>query len=218
MATPLSAPITLPCGLELPNRMVKAAMAENLADNKDHSPDSKFPVLYSQWAEGGWGCVLTGNIQIDNLYLGGPADVAITPSISPETRQAWNAWSKAAQRNGTPAIVQINHPGRQSPVMTGDRGFMAKSLAPSAVPLNIGSGLFAYGARALLFGTPREMAVAEIEKAVQQFAEAAKLAAETGFAGVELHGAHGYLLAQFLSPKALPALPSPTCPFLPQKI
>lgn len=53
----------------------------------------------------------------------------------------------------------------------------------------------------LIFGTPREMTEQEIKETVGQFASTARLAAEAGFAGVELHAAHGYLLAQFLSAK-----------------
>jgi 2,4-dienoyl-CoA reductase-like NADH-dependent reductase (Old Yellow Enzyme family) len=52
-----------------------------------------------------------------------------------------------------------------------------------------------------MFGTPREMAVAEIEEIIEHFASTARLAADAGFAGVQIHGAHGYLLTQFLSPK-----------------
>jgi 2,4-dienoyl-CoA reductase-like NADH-dependent reductase (Old Yellow Enzyme family) len=53
----------------------------------------------------------------------------------------------------------------------------------------------------IIFGTPKEMTAADIDDVVQRFAQTAKLAADTGFSGVELHAAHGYLLAQFLSAK-----------------
>jgi 2,4-dienoyl-CoA reductase-like NADH-dependent reductase (Old Yellow Enzyme family) len=70
------------------------------------------------------------------------------------------------------------------------------------VPLDLGRGVFQRLASALLFGTPREMSVADIEVTVRQFANAARLAAEAGFAGVQIHGAHGYLLAEFLSARS----------------
>ena len=55
----LSQPLTLKCGLTLPNRLVKAAMAENMAD-ADGLPEKKFQIAYGKWAHGGWGMVLTG--------------------------------------------------------------------------------------------------------------------------------------------------------------
>jgi 2,4-dienoyl-CoA reductase-like NADH-dependent reductase (Old Yellow Enzyme family) len=56
----LSRPITLPCGLTLPNRLVKAAMAEQMSD-EDYLAGDIFPKVYSQWAGGEWGMILTGN-------------------------------------------------------------------------------------------------------------------------------------------------------------
>ncbi|KAK8069733.1 hypothetical protein PG994_006349 [Apiospora phragmitis] len=102
----------------------------------------------------------------------------------------------------TPTVVQINHPGRQSPRNAGARGLFAPSIAPSAVPLDFGAGLLDRLIGALVLGTPREMTVEEIRLVVGRFAETAKLAAEAGFAGAEIHAAHGYLLAQFLSEKS----------------
>jgi 2,4-dienoyl-CoA reductase-like NADH-dependent reductase (Old Yellow Enzyme family) len=107
----------------------------------------------------------------------------------------------SAQRSGAPVLVQLNHPGRQSPAKAGDRGFFEKSIAPSAVGLKLGSSILEQLMGALVWGTPREMTVAEIEEVVQQFVVAAKRVHEAGFRGVQLHGAHGYLLTQFLSPK-----------------
>lgn len=54
----VSKKITLPCGLELPNRLAKAAMAEGISST--HNPDEQFPPVYGQWADGGWGMVMTG--------------------------------------------------------------------------------------------------------------------------------------------------------------
>lgn len=98
--------------------------------------------------------------------------------------------------------MQINHPGKQSPLGSGRKGFWAKNPSPSAVPLKMGESLLAKAITSLLFGTPREMSVEEIEETVRQFVYVAKLAAKTGFDGVEIHAAHGYLLAQFLSPRS----------------
>ena len=96
--------------------------------------------------------------------------------------------------------MQLNHPGRQSPLGAGRRGFLAKSLAPSAVPLQIGPSAVQRLVSCLIFGTPKEMTLEDIHEVIRQFVTAARLASEAGFAGIELHAAHGYLLAQFLSP------------------
>jgi 2,4-dienoyl-CoA reductase-like NADH-dependent reductase (Old Yellow Enzyme family) len=84
------------------------------------------------------------------------------------------------------------HPGRQSPLGAGNRGFFAKTAAPSAVKLNFGDNLIAWAAVSLLFGTPREMSLEEISGSggvIDQFVAAAKQSFEAGFKGVELHGA-----------------------------
>jgi 2,4-dienoyl-CoA reductase-like NADH-dependent reductase (Old Yellow Enzyme family) len=137
------------------------------------------------------------------MYLGSPEDVAIpVPNAStPALQKAWRNWATTIQRSGTPALLQLCHPGRQSPPGAGKRSFLTKNLAPSAVALNLGSGFIARMATCVMFGTPREMTRAEVTEAIQQFIDGAKQAHLAGFKGIELHGAHGYLIAQFLSPK-----------------
>ncbi|RKK76719.1 hypothetical protein BFJ69_g6668 [Fusarium oxysporum] len=194
----LAKPLTLKCGLVLPNRLVKAAMAEAMA--KDGLPDKAFRRPYQAWAKGGWGMVISGNVQIDHNYLGQPGDTCVSESFEyTKMLEAWKSWAKECNSHRTPTIVQINHPGRQSPMGAGKRGMFEKNLAPSAVPLEFGSGIVARTLSHLVFGTPREMTSKDIRSVVQQFANAARLAADAGFAGVEIHAAHGYLLSQFLS-------------------
>ncbi|KAF6785720.1 fmn binding protein [Colletotrichum sojae] len=200
--TAIAKPLTLKCGLTVPNRLTKAAMAENWADKDSLPVDKEIYDAYGAWADGGWGLVLTGNVAVDVRHLGQPHDVAYNEDI-PYDRMlaAWKSWAAACNRNGTKTIVQVNHPGRQSPLGAGRRGFFDKALAPSAVPLRLGDGFIPRLLNSLLFGTPREMTVAEIEDVVRRFAATAKLASDAGFAGIELHAAHGYLLAQFMSEK-----------------
>jgi 2,4-dienoyl-CoA reductase-like NADH-dependent reductase (Old Yellow Enzyme family) len=83
--------------------------------------------------------------------------------------------------------MQINHPGKQVP-----KGLNAESVGPSAVPF--GKSL------APFFATPRELAPKEIEDVIARFARTAAIAKKAGFGGVQIHGAHGYLVSQFLSP------------------
>lgn len=197
----IAKPITLPVsGLTLPNRLAKAAMAEALCP--DGTPTPKFIRAYEAWAEGGWGLVMTGNVQVDERWLGQPGDNVMLEDEA-KMLEAWKPWAKACKNaaGGSPTIVQINHPGRQSPAGAGKRGFMAKTLAPSPVPLKLGDGILAKLASAFVFGTPKEMTVAEIEDVVRRFAATARISAEAGFDGIEIHAAHGYLLTQFLSPQ-----------------
>ncbi|TQW01091.1 FMN binding oxidoreductase [Cordyceps javanica] len=195
-------PITLPCGLTLPNRLAKAALAEGWA-GQDRLPHADLIETYRLWAEGDWGMIITGNVQVDSTYLGTREDVSINEKISRNTHiEAWARWASAASERGTPTLVQINHPGRQSTIGAGSRGLCSKSIAPSAIGVNLGAGLVAKAASALVFGTPREMTDFEIDDVVRRFATTAKVAEDAGFAGVEIHAAHGYLLSSFLSAKS----------------
>jgi 2,4-dienoyl-CoA reductase-like NADH-dependent reductase (Old Yellow Enzyme family) len=194
-------------------------MAESMAPAPTHEPNDKMLVAYKEWAEGGWGMLLTGNytilickeiarliiylgnVQVSETYLGGPLDVLSSKAASSDVQRIWKEWASTCQENGTPAVVQLNHPGRQSPLGAGQRGFFTKTLAPSAVKLNFGNSILAGVASSLLFGTPKAMTEEDISLVIDQFVAGAKQSFQAGFKGVELHGAHGYLLAQFLSPK-----------------
>lgn len=202
MDSNIAKPLTLPCGLTLRNRLVKAALAESWSD-RDHLPSHRLIEVYRAWADGGWGAVLTGNMLIDVDYLSTPEDNAVDQQIPrEETLKRWTKWAQATSSNGTAAIVQLNHPGRQGMSWCGKQSLFSKSIAPSAIPLEMGSDMFSTLLRVLMFGTPREMSLQDIEHVIAQFAEAAKLCAEAGFAGVQIHAAHGYLLSQFLTARS----------------
>lgn len=169
---------------------------------KSNVPDSRFETAYENWGSGSWGAIFTGNAQVDIKHLGNPADIAFPGDVAPEElKRQWYAYAAACQSEGTPALIQICHPGRQSPMGAGTRGLFEKTIAPSPLPLNLGSNPVAWIARSLIFGTPREMSLDDIKYAIKKFAEAAEFVHKMGFSGVELHAAHGYLLAQFLSSK-----------------
>ncbi len=181
-ASPLAEPLELPNGTTLKNRLAKAAMSEQLG-TKLNGPTEGLATLYETWACGGAGLLITGNVMIDRRALGEPANVVLEDDRDLEL---FSAWAKAAQTDGTQAVMQINHPGRQSP-----RVVSSEPVAPSAVALEGFAGAFA---------KPRALEEAEIEEIVQRFATTAELAVRAGFAGVQIHGAHGYLISQFLSP------------------
>lgn len=194
----IAEPITLPCGLTLPNRLAKAAMAENWGDKKQ-LPNKRLIETYGAWADGGWGMVLTGNVQIDVAFLGSNEDNAVNELLPyEELLTSWRQWAAVTNRNNTPTIIQLNHPGRQSLPGAGTHGF-GKTVAPSAVAVQLGQNIITRIISALIFGVPREMTLQDISGVVQRFANGARLAHDAGFAGVQIHAAHGYLLAQFLS-------------------
>ncbi|KAF7719494.1 NADH-dependent flavin oxidoreductase [Penicillium ucsense] len=202
MPSPLADPVKLPCGLVLPNRLSKAAMAEMLA--KNNKPNDTLSDAYERWSQGGWGCILTGNVQVDVNHMGSPFDPALHSEYTGKDAalvEQWKKYAEASQKHGTPTIVQICHPGRQSFRGAGKRGMFAPTIAPSAVPINIGTGLVERAIAAVAWTQPREMTRGEIETVIRQFVDTARLMADAGFSGVELHAAHGYLLDQFLSSK-----------------
>jgi 2,4-dienoyl-CoA reductase-like NADH-dependent reductase (Old Yellow Enzyme family) len=90
--------------------------------------------------------------------------------------------------------VQICHPGRQSFRIAGKRGIFAATIAPSAIPLQMGDGLLDRLISRIAFPAPREMTQGDIDTVTRQFVDTARLMADAGFSGVELHGAHGYLI------------------------
>lgn len=182
-AQTLAQPFTLPCGVSIKNRIVKSAMSEILGTTA-HAPTARLNRLYSTWAKGGLGLCITGNVMVDRRALGEPGNVALEDE---RHMAAFESWAKAGSANGTQLWMQLNHPGKQSPI------FLSKTpVAPSAVPL--GAGL----ERA--FSPPRALTEREILDIVQRFATSARLAKKAGFGGVQIHGAHGYLVSQFLSP------------------
>ncbi|KAL8286164.1 hypothetical protein RQP46_004652 [Phenoliferia psychrophenolica] len=198
----ISAPLTLPCGLVLPNRTVKCPMQETLAVAPYYDPPmEEFNRLYSRWADADWGLIITGQVQVDTRYLSISGDVVIhKDSGSAEHFQAWKDWAKLAQSKGTPCIVQIAHPGRMSPFNAGNRAPGTPALCPSAVPVNLGTRWLDKKALKVILGTPKAMTIEEIDSAVADFVHAAKISQAAGFAGIQLHGAHGFLVSQFLSP------------------
>lgn len=176
-------PLTLGNGVVLKNRLAKAAMSEQLGD-RNHNPTAKLDRLYRTWAQGEIGLLISGNIMIDRGHLGEAKNVVLDDQSD---LAAFRRWTEAGRGQGTHLWAQLNHPGKQTP------SFLTREpVAPSALAL--GSGL------EKSFNTPRALTEEEILAVINKFARSAALAKETGFTGVQIHGAHGYLVSQFLSP------------------
>lgn len=179
----LAQPLKLPRGGIIKNRLAKSAMSEALGTT-DNRPTERLEKLYGAWADGGIGLCLTGNVMIDRRAIGEPNNVAIEDERDLDMLKRW---ATAGTRNDTQLWMQLNHPGKQSP-----KGLNAETISPSAIPFRKDMQTF--------FNTPREMTPAEVDETIQRYGNAAAVAKKAGFSGVQIHGAHGYLVSQFLSP------------------
>ncbi|UFS67502.1 NADH:flavin oxidoreductase/NADH oxidase family protein [Paracoccus denitrificans] len=182
--TPLFQPLQLPGGQIVKNRIAKAAMEENMADTR-HLPGPALRRLYREWAQGGAGLLLTGNVMVAPDAVTGPAGVILDAG---QPLGPFREWAQAGRADGARLWMQINHPGRQVYAATNPQ-----AIAPSAVPVAIEG-------YAHLFAQPRAMSDSDIAEVIRRFADTAALAEQAGFDGVQVHAAHGYLLSQFLSP------------------
>ncbi|NCU10719.1 MAG: NADH:flavin oxidoreductase/NADH oxidase family protein, partial [Sphingomonadaceae bacterium] len=183
----IETPLTLPCGQVLPNRLAKAAMTEGLADPAGR-PTAELEQLYRVWGAGGCGVLLSGNVHIDADHLERPGNVIIDRPADAAMLKALRRWTAAAKAGGALFWAQISHAGRQTMAPVNPH-----PKAPSAVKLGLPGGQF---------GQPVALTEAEIEDLIARFAQAAVICAEGGFDGVQIHAAHGYLISQFLSPRA----------------
>ncbi len=165
------------------NRIIKAAMSEALANDAGQPSQLHFN-LYKAWAKGGLGCAITGNVMVDFRAKNEPGVVVIE---SERDLAKLQQWAEIGKQHGMVQLIQLSHPGRQCP-----KGLNKETVAPSAVPFS--------PVLATTFGTPRELREDEIFDIIQRFATSAQICEKAGFEGVQLHGAHGYLISQFLSP------------------
>lgn len=180
----LNTPFVLNENITIKNRLFKSAMSEQLGTAK-HDPANGLVQLYKTWAEGGIGLSITGNIMVDRKALGEPKNVVLDDQSD---LSLFQDWAQAGKLNGSQIWTQLNHPGKQIP------NFICEQpVAPSAITLKNG---LEKG-----FNTPRALSEDEILEIIGKFSRSAELAKQAGFNGVQIHGAHGYLVSQFLSPR-----------------
>lgn len=177
--------LELPCGVSLPNRLAKSAMSENMASS-DHIPGPEFPRAYQAWVDGGTGLIITGNVMVDSRHRGEPNNVVIEEGL--DNHEQLKQWASVSKKSDSQIWVQLNHPGKQTP-----KYLTPEPVGPSAIPL--APPLDA------MFNQCRELKDEEIKDIISRFAHAAEVCKQVGFDGVQIHGAHGYLVSQFLSPR-----------------
>jgi 2,4-dienoyl-CoA reductase-like NADH-dependent reductase (Old Yellow Enzyme family) len=177
--------------LELPNRFAVAPMTRVGASEHGQATE-QMARYYGRFAEGGFGLVITEGIYTDQAYSQG---YLFQPGLSHAAQaRSWRPVVDAVHAAGGRIFAQLMHAGA---LAQGNR-FRPSSAGPSAVQPR-GEQLRIYRGKGP-YAVPREMTKDDIMEAVAGFAAAAKLAVGVaGFDGIEIHGANGYLLDQFLT-------------------
>ncbi|MEQ8602782.1 MAG: oxidoreductase [Marivibrio sp.] len=169
-------PFRLPCGAVLRNRIVKAAMSDELGDGAGGTTAAQRR-LYQRWAEGGAGLSIVGETQIVATHPENCLNLLLAPM---QDAAGLRALTERATQAGASLWAQLGHAGALA--------------APLGAPVKAPSALSAEGVEAVA------MTSEEIAALPAQFAAAARNAVAVGFTGVEVHAGHGFLLSQFLSP------------------
>ncbi len=168
--------------IEIRNRTIMPAMGTNLA-NEIGAVTEPMISYYRERAIGGVGMIITEIVSVD-----APQGNAIPNELCLHDNSyiaGHNELVEAVKQHGAKIIPQLHHAGRQT---TPESTFGLEPVAPSAIP-DPSTGII-----------PRELTIPEIEELVEKFTDAAIRAQNAGYDGIELHGAHGYLIGQFMSP------------------
>lgn len=173
--------------LEIPNRIFCPPMGTNFAET-DGAAGDRMIRYYVERAKGGVGLICLEGAAVTNV-----AGTGIVAELSLEDGRfipGLRDLTEAVHDHGAKLSLQIHHPGREA-LKIANKG--ATPLAPSPIPCPVISQID-------VGVIPRELTVQEIEVLEDQFAQTAFFAQLAGFDAVELHGSHGYLLSQFMSP------------------
>ncbi len=174
----LTSPIQLG-RMTVKNRVMITAHTTNFSEAG--IPTDRDTAYYGERARGGAGLIVIGALRVHPSTINSPLNIM---AYRPEVVPAFQRISDAIHEGGAKVIGQILHMGRQF-----NPGYSRMPpWAPSPIPCPINKVM------------PHEMSVAEIQEIVEHFALAAQHAQDGGMDGVEIHGAHGYLIQQFMSP------------------
>ncbi|MFF2910604.1 NADH:flavin oxidoreductase [Paenibacillus sp. NPDC057934] len=168
--------------ITLKNRVALAPMTRMSADNDGRATD-RMARYYESFAAGGFGLIIAEAAYPDEEYSQG---VLNQPGIANDDHvTAWKAVTDAVHARGSKIVLQIAHAGA---VSQGNR-YRKGAVAPSSVkPIGAEQGQ-----------APRELTIKEIQDIIAGFAESAVRAEQAGFDGIELHGASGFLIDEFLT-------------------
>ncbi|PFG04516.1 NADH:flavin oxidoreductase/NADH oxidase [Bacillus sp. es.034] len=165
--------------LLLKNRIVLSPMCQYQAKNEKGIPEMWHMIHLVSRAIGGTGLVLT---EMTNVEARGRITENCLGIYSDEQMEEFKKINEQIHHHGAKSGIQIAHAGRKSVIKNGD------IVGPSAIPFSPDSPV------------PRELSKGEIEEIIEAFYLGAKRSVAAGFDTIEIHGAHGYLLHQFLSP------------------
>ncbi|KAI9754612.1 MAG: hypothetical protein M4579_004641 [Chaenotheca gracillima] len=182
-------------GKQAKNRFLKAAMTERLSswDPKVFEnrgvPSKNLINVYRRWGEGGFGLILTGNIMMEYDQLEAPGNPIIprNAGFTDERFAAFKELGAAAKKHGSLCVGQVSHPGRQVVDAINQDPISASDVQLEGEVMG------------MTFAKPHAATETEIAHIIEGFAYAAEFLHKAGYDGIQLHGAHGYLLAQFLS-------------------
>lgn len=162
------------------NRLVVPPMVSNYA-NQDGTCSEQFISYHEEKAKGGWGLIIVEDYKI-NPQAGGFIKL---PGLWDDSQiESHRKLTDRVHQHGAKIAAQIYHAGREtSAEITG-----VQPVAPSAIPDPVVNAM------------PRELSVKEIQQLIEEFGNTALRAKQAGFDAVEIHGAHGYLINQFMSP------------------
>jgi len=176
--------------LTLKNRLAVAPMTR-VSGNEDGTVGPLMKDYYQAFAQGGFGLVITEGIYTDKQYSQG---YKFQPGLSDEAQaQSWKPIVDAVHESGAIFIAQLMHAGALSQY----NKYTGCNAGPSAVKPLGKEMTFYYGEGD--YSTPKSLSKTDIDDAINGFVNAATLAKQAGFDGVEIHGANGYLLDQFIT-------------------
>lgn len=175
----------------LNNRIVMAPMTRSRAIN--NVPNELIAEYYKQRAEAG--LIITEGTSPSPNGLGYSR---IPGLFNNEHVKGWKIVTDAVHSKGGRIFVQLMHTGRVSHPLNLPEG--AKVLAPSAIAVK--GEIWTDQKQMQPYPVPEAMSYEDIQNAIDEYVNSAKLAVEAGFDGVELHGANGYLIEQFINPAA----------------
>lgn len=186
--------------LEIRNRVWLPPMCQYHAFDADGTPEDWHVVHYGARAAGGFGLIIA---ESSGIIPEGRISPLCTGLWNDRQEEAWAGIVKFAHSQGAKMGIQLNHAGRKASTVPARPGQKPVDDTDT-IPVGHG-GWVAVGPSAVAndgLAVPREMTAEEIEALPGQFAASAERAVRAGFDTIEIHGAHGYLLHQFLTPLA----------------
>lgn len=180
-------------GRDAPSRFMKGAMTERLSSWDQHDtkkrgvPSKGLIKVYEEWGKGGFGIILSGNTIINPIDLEAPGNPIMHRDLdTPDRAAAFEEMAQKAKAHGSLFITQLSHGGRQvANIVT------KNPVSASDVKLDDRMGM--------QFEKPTPLTKEGVKGVIDDFAYAAKYAYDHDSDGIQLHAAHGYLFAQFLS-------------------